>query len=81
MRDVSQYTIEYARAQGTIHCFPHFPQKSEFKCPKCRGKEETWAELTSVGNQKCRVIGFMQDNTFNIVFLDKDHKFYPMEKN
>lgn len=58
MRDVSQYTIGEARTKNAIHCFPEFPQNSEIRCPQCRDKKETWAELKNVGDPKCRVIGF-----------------------
>lgn len=33
-----------------------------------------------VKGQKCRVAGYVDGNTFFIVFLDRDHKFYIAEK-
>lgn len=58
-----------------------FPDKkhTRFNCPP--GLEnERWGTIRRIGGQKGRVAGFLRDNVFYLVFLDKDHDFYLSEK-
>ncbi len=58
-----------------------FETQSEFKKPNFEIPEDAeWATIKRIGGQKSRVAGFIQDNIFYVVFLDKNHKFYVMEK-
>jgi hypothetical protein len=59
-----------------------FETQSEFKKPNFEIPENAqWATIKRIGGQKSRVAGFIQDNIFYVVFLDKNHKFYVVEKN
>lgn len=49
------------------------------KCSFGKRKENTRV-ITSIGGQKGRVAGYMKENTFYIVFLDKNHQFWITEK-
>jgi hypothetical protein len=56
-----------------------FKEQSDFKEPTYRlPKDAQWGTLKRIGGQKARVAGFIKDNdnTFYIVFLDREHKFY-----
>jgi hypothetical protein len=68
-----------------------FPVNSDFKVPSNipNPKELIWSRFRLM--QKVRVCGFfvsreiaknysLSENTFYVVFLDKDHKFYKTEK-
>jgi hypothetical protein len=55
------------------------PSKSEFKYPNTVKTElPVWASLRFGGKE--RIIGHIVDNVFYIVFLDKEHQFWPTEK-
>jgi len=53
-----------------------FPPESEFKEPK-HIIGVTWAVMHITNNSKEVVAGFIEDDVFYIIFLDKDHEFWP----
>lgn len=55
-----------------------FPEDSEFKEPK-HVVPNYWAVIHITQNSKEVVVGYLENNVFNIVFLDKDHKFWPTD--
>ncbi len=57
-----------------------FPQKdkTEFKCPPNIPEDAHWARIHILN--KAVVVGHYVRNTFYVVFLDKNHKFYKSEK-
>lgn len=56
----------------------NMPQKSNWKYPKhLNGKDIIWCKIVVMN--LVRVIGFLEDNIFYIVFLDEKHEFYPTE--
>lgn len=61
--------------------YGEFPPKdvTNYKLPPSLGAGLNWG-VFGVGNQKVRVAGFLLENTFYIVFLDKEHKFYKTTK-
>ena len=74
-------------SDGVLCIYGEYPSNSGFKYPASLPKEKGkihWARLTITG--KRRVIGFFspgaerESDVFYVVFLDKDHKFYPSEK-
>ena len=54
----------------------HFPPNSEFKEPK-HVSGVIWAVMHITENSKEVVVGFIEEDVFYIIFLDKDHKFWP----
>jgi hypothetical protein len=52
-----------------------FPENSEFKKPHHITEDAIWASLHIQGKE-C-VIGHLIDNIFYVVFLDREHKFWP----
>jgi hypothetical protein len=79
-RDFCKKTREEARTENLLKVYDDFPPHSAFSKPKHIVGEVKWAVLMHIGGQKARVVGHVIDSTFYIVFLDKDHKFYPTEK-
>lgn len=56
-------------------------ENSDFKKPDFEIPENAkWGVIKKIGGQKGRVAGFLWDNIFYVVFLDKEHKFYKTEK-
>lgn len=71
----------------TLELYSRYPFESNFKMPSdLSGYHIRWARLRVTG--KRRLIGFFaepgleekEQNTFYIVFLDKDHRFAPSRK-
>jgi len=69
-----------ATRQQIIKEYPkgEFPPKSYFYHPKHISNDIAWCSMHIQGKE-C-VIGYFEDNVFNIVFLDKEHKFWITEK-
>lgn len=79
MVQLSQKDRVEATQQQCIKVYGSFPVRSDFKVPKFMESEVSWAVIEDVGGQKHRVAGYMIDNIFYVVFLDKDHRFWKME--
>jgi hypothetical protein len=58
--------------------YGHFPEKSDFKHPPGVPEDAVWASMHIQGKQ-C-VAGHIIGNVFYLVFLDCNHKFWPVEK-
>lgn len=65
-----------------IALYKKFPDKAvnEFTLPTSLNEYENWGTIRNVGGQKARIAGFLRDNIFYIVYLDKHHKFYKSTK-
>lgn len=74
---VSDCTVTEATHGDLIHVYDRFPLNSRFKKPSNIGDNVKWATIQRIGGQKARVVGYMIDNIFYVVFLDEEHKFYP----
>ncbi len=78
LREISGYTIIEAINKGILNDYKTFPEKSDFKFPTYIHPDVNWAALVIGGKE--RVAGYIEDNVFYIVFLDKDHRFWISEK-
>lgn len=80
LREVCQLTIGEAIAQRIIKPYTkiEFPPDSGFIHPKHILPDVTWCSMHIQGKE-C-VIGYLEDNIFQIVFLDKDHEFWKTKK-
>lgn len=66
--------------RSILTIYGDFPTNSDFNLPQFTIPEGAkWGTIKYIGNQIARVAGFMIDNVFCIVFLDKDHKFSKMQ--
>lgn len=76
-----ELTMQEAKDREMIAEYGKFPEAEGYKIPKnLKDKELRWAVLKKLTGQKVRVAGHIIDNIFYIVFLDKNHKFWPVEK-
>lgn len=74
-------TMQEAKDREMITEYGKFPKAEGYKIPnKLKDKELRWAVLKKLTGQKIRVAGHIVDNVFYIVFLDKNHKFWPVGK-
>lgn len=78
LREISVYTIEEAIAKQIIKIYDCFPDQSDFNHPRHISAGVKWASIRIKGKE--RIIGYVEDNIFFIVFLDKDHRFWITEK-
>lgn len=77
---ISQLNMVEAKQQGYITEYGDFPKRSGFKHPRHIADNVNWAVIKKIKGQKGRVAGHIIGNVFYIVFLDKDHKFWLMDK-
>ena len=80
LREVSSLTVTEAQQNKILTIYDDFPKKSDFQHPKHIPTGVKWARLEIKGKQKLRIAGYMEDNVFYIVFLDKNHRFWITEK-
>lgn len=69
-------------SDGMFTNYTRFPDSSvnDFRCPSNLTKDEDWGVIKNIGGQKRRVAGFLRDNIFYVVFLDRDHRFWKTKK-
>lgn len=63
-----------------IKIYGDFPINSDFTHPKHIANDVKWAVVLNIKGQKGRLAGHIMENVFYVVFLDKDHRFYPSVK-
>jgi hypothetical protein len=80
LREVCQKTVVQAITEGIIKQYTKvdFPPESSFEHPKHILPDVTWCSMHIQGKE-C-VIGYFEDNIFQIVFLDKNHEFWETKK-
>lgn len=64
--------------KGILTLYGEFSIKSNYKYPSYIPDNVNWASIRL--QNKERVIGFVKDNIFYVVFLDKNHEFWLSEK-
>lgn len=77
MKELSCLTRDEAVNQQQIKIYGDFPpkDKTDFFHPKHVDDDVPWAVIEGISGL-VRVAGFIQENTFYIVFLDSMHKFW-----
>lgn len=80
LREVCQLTVGQAIAQQIIKSYTKvgFPPETGFIQPKHILPDIVWCSMHIQGKE-C-VIGYFEDNIFQIVFLDKNHEFWKTKK-
>ena len=78
LREISSFTVTEAQQKRILTIYGDFPTKSDFAHPKHIPVGVKWAVISIQGKE--RIAGYIEDNVFYIVFLDKDHKFWITEK-
>ena len=81
LKDLSKLTRDEATNQQQIKIYGDFPPsaKTDFNYPKYIDKHVAWGVIEGIDGKK-RVVGYIVENTFYIVFLDKEHRFWISEK-
>jgi hypothetical protein len=74
LKEYSRKTVSEAQ-KAAFTVYDRFPPKSEFKPPRFIPENVKWASLHIQGKE-C-IAGHLADNIFYVVFLDKEHKFWP----
>ncbi|HBN6197710.1 hypothetical protein CGH72_25060 [Vibrio parahaemolyticus] len=75
---ISKLTRAEACTQQQIKLYPEGfppPSKTDFSVPSYVDKNVAWGVIEGMGG-KPRVAGYLSENTFYVVFLDSEHKFY-----
>lgn len=77
MKYVGQHSVHTVRQKQYIKEYHKvdFPPDSAFTPPK-HVINVTWAVMHITPTSKEVVVGYIEDDVFYIVFLDKDHKFW-----
>ena len=78
LREICVHTIESALSNKIITVYDSFPANTEFKHPKHIPEAVRWGTIHI--NGKIRICGYLEENIFYIVFLDKDHQFWITKK-
>lgn len=81
LKELSNLTRDEACNQQQIKIYGDFPikDKTDFVVPNYIDKHVAWGVIEGLGGLP-RVAGYMSGNTFFIVFLDSNHKFWKSEK-
>ncbi|GHT74931.1 hypothetical protein FACS1894124_5540 [Spirochaetia bacterium] len=74
LREYCKKTLPEAQ-QARLTIYGSFPPESEFRPPAFIPRDAQWASLHIQGKE-CAA-GHLIDNTFYIVFLDRNHEFWP----
>lgn len=77
LREYCQKTIEENKGKNFKE-YGFFPPDSNFKHPKHVPNDVSWASLHLSG--KVCLGGHIVENVFYVVFLDKNHEFWKVEK-
>lgn len=80
IQGICSMTVDEAKQSQLIKEYgPGIPDGSGFTKPKHIPEDTSWCSIRI--QSKVRVIGFIESNyIFQIVFLDKEHEFYPSKK-
>ncbi len=78
LREISSFTATEAQQKRILTIYGDFPVKTGFKQPKHIPDGVNWAVISIKGKE--RIAGYIEDNVFYIVFLDKNHRFWITEK-
>ena len=78
MKFVGQFSVTEAYQKGYLKQYTKvgFPPNSNFKEPK-HITIDIWTTMHITAKSKEIVAGFIEDDTFYIIFLDKNHDFWP----
>ena len=78
LREISSYSIEDAIRSQIIKPYDTFPPKTDFYHPRHIPEGVRWSTVSIKGKE--RIAGYIEENVFFIVFLDKDHRFWISKK-
>jgi hypothetical protein len=80
VRQLTKLTRDEAVKQQIIKIYGDIPKHSDFNQPNHLEENISWAVLKGIGGQVSTLAGYIVENTFYAVFLDKEHRFWPSNK-
>jgi len=80
--EICKLTPSEAKISQHLKVYGDFPRSSDsdFRMPSHVPDDVEWGVIRKIGGQKHVVAGFISDNVFYAVFLDKEHRFWISEK-
>jgi hypothetical protein len=80
IKDITCLDIEEAKRQNIIKVYPSFPpnNKTQYKVPSYLNEQLQWCVAHIQGKEV--IAGHIIENTFYVVFLDKEHHFWISDK-
>jgi len=79
LQQIGKFSKQEALARQLIKQYTKLsslPENSEFSAPRHINPPEYWAVIHIKDNSKAVVAGYLEDDVFHIVFLDKNHVFW-----
>lgn len=75
---ITYENITKVQSTEKITLYRKFPSKdkNDFPCPNDLQEDLNWGTIQNIGGQKARIAGFLKENTFYLVYLDKNHRFW-----
>lgn len=82
LKNLCKLTFREAEEQKQITIYKDntIPDGSYFEFPKNIPNDIQWVAIKKIFGQQPRIIGFIEDDIFQIVLLDKNHKFWPTDR-
>lgn len=78
---LSDNTLTASQQNKILTLYRQFPARNQTDFTCLAGFEnENWGTIRKLNGQKGRAAGFLRDNVFYVVFLDKDHRFWKSSK-
>jgi hypothetical protein len=78
IKEFCKFSRTEAVQNKRLKVYGDFPHNSVFKYPAYIVEDAEWASWHVQGKE--RIAGHIIDNVFYVVFLDKEHHFWPVEK-
>jgi hypothetical protein len=78
IKEFCKFSRPEAEQNQCLKVYGDFPRHSDFKHPAYIAEDAEWASLHIQGKE--RIAGHIIDNIFYVVFLDKEHRFWPTER-
>jgi hypothetical protein len=78
IKEFCKFSRTEAMRNQCLKVYGDFPNNSVFKHPVHIAEDAEWASLHIQGKE--RIAGHIIGNIFYVVFLDKEHRFWPTEK-
>jgi len=76
IKEITRFNIEEAKKQKIIKIYPNFPptDKTKYTIPSYLNEQLQWCVAHIQGKEV--IAGHLIENTFYVVFLDKEHHFW-----
>jgi hypothetical protein len=78
IKEFCKFSRLEAEQNNCLKVYGNFPVNSVFKHPTYISEDAEWASLHIQGKE--RIAGHIIGNIFYVVFLDKEHHFWPTKK-